>query len=69
MTLEQKIQLLEIALRRAIWLIPAEQRCRKRFIHVDEAAGSTYELELHPWIEEAAKLCGFDEDGLERLIG
>lgn len=55
-------QKLRETLERAIGAIPVENRTTKRFVDVDEAAGSTYELDLKPWLRDALVLLGKDPE-------
>lgn len=64
MTLQEENQLLKTYLSAALWRIQSDDRVTRRYIHVDESGGSTYECTLYPWIEEAAKLCGIEPEKL-----
>jgi hypothetical protein len=59
--LSARLAAVEQALREVIILLPERQTHRKRFIDIDEAAGSTYELEPTDWFKRILSVLGDPE--------
>lgn len=59
------IHLLRNGVRKLIFALPEHSRFDKKYIDIDQAAGSTYELHLKPWIRELLTIAGEDPNGYE----
>lgn len=58
---EEKAKLAE-ALKHAITLLHEDVKCSKKIVDLDLSAGSTYTLELRPWVREALEMIGEDPE-------